>query len=212
MAPPGKHVMSIFVQYAPYHLKNGTWPEKREALGDTVIDTLERIRAESEKHHPSPPSRHALGSRTGIRPHRGQYFSGRIDLGPALLSPPRAGLGEIPHADQKSLHVRRLHPSGRRRDGGVGAARSAGNSQRHETEVDLTAVATYDAIIVGAGHNGLVTAAYLAKAGKKVLVLERRPIVGGIARRRKKYFRDLNFPPALIWRGRFPVGSSPTSI
>jgi phytoene dehydrogenase-like protein len=42
-------------------------------------------------------------------------------------------------------------------------------------------VANYDAIIIGAGHNGLVTAAYLAKAGKNVLVLERRPIVGGIA-------------------------------
>jgi phytoene dehydrogenase-like protein len=40
MAPPGKHVMSIFVQYAPYHLKQGAWPESREALGDTVIDTL----------------------------------------------------------------------------------------------------------------------------------------------------------------------------
>ncbi len=40
MAPPGKHVMSIFVQYAPYHLKAGSWAEKREALGDTVIDTL----------------------------------------------------------------------------------------------------------------------------------------------------------------------------
>jgi phytoene dehydrogenase-like protein len=40
MAPPGKHVMSIFVQYAPYHLKNGTWPERREQLGDAVIDTL----------------------------------------------------------------------------------------------------------------------------------------------------------------------------
>jgi phytoene dehydrogenase-like protein len=40
MAPPGKHVMSIFVQYAPYHLKEGAWPEKRDALGDTVIDTL----------------------------------------------------------------------------------------------------------------------------------------------------------------------------
>lgn len=37
----------------------------------------------------------------------------------------------------------------------------------------------YDAIIVGGGHNGLVTACYLARAGKKVLVLERRPIVGG---------------------------------
>ncbi len=39
----------------------------------------------------------------------------------------------------------------------------------------------YDAVIIGAGHNGLTTAAYLAKAGKKVLVLERRPVIGGIA-------------------------------
>jgi phytoene dehydrogenase-like protein len=37
----------------------------------------------------------------------------------------------------------------------------------------------YDCIIIGAGHNGLVAAAYLAKRGKKVLVLERRSIVGG---------------------------------
>ena len=39
----------------------------------------------------------------------------------------------------------------------------------------------YDAIIIGAGHNGLVAACYLAKAGKKVLVLENREIVGGCA-------------------------------
>src|SRR5512147_669792 len=39
----------------------------------------------------------------------------------------------------------------------------------------------YDAIIIGGGHNGLVAAAYLAKAGKKVGVLERRPVVGGAA-------------------------------
>jgi len=38
---------------------------------------------------------------------------------------------------------------------------------------------TYDYIIIGAGHNGVVAAAYLAKQGKKVLVLERRAIVGG---------------------------------
>src|SRR5436190_24271421 len=37
----------------------------------------------------------------------------------------------------------------------------------------------YDYIIIGAGHNGLVAAAYLAKQGKKVLVLARRDIVGG---------------------------------
>ena len=39
----------------------------------------------------------------------------------------------------------------------------------------------YDAIVIGGGHNGLINAAYLAKAGKKVLVLERRYVVGGAA-------------------------------
>ena len=38
---------------------------------------------------------------------------------------------------------------------------------------------TYDVIIIGAGHNGLVAAAYLARAGRKVLVLERRELIGG---------------------------------
>ena len=37
----------------------------------------------------------------------------------------------------------------------------------------------YDAIIIGGGHNGLTCAAYLARAGRKVLVLERRHILGG---------------------------------
>jgi phytoene dehydrogenase-like protein len=42
VAPPGKHTMSIFVQYAPYNLKEGAadWPNQREAFGDAVIDTL----------------------------------------------------------------------------------------------------------------------------------------------------------------------------
>jgi phytoene dehydrogenase-like protein len=40
VAPPGKHVMSCFVQYAPYKLAEGTWDDQREAFGDNVIDTL----------------------------------------------------------------------------------------------------------------------------------------------------------------------------
>ncbi len=42
VAPPGQHVMSCFVQYAPYELAGGPerWPAQREAFGDAVVDTL----------------------------------------------------------------------------------------------------------------------------------------------------------------------------
>jgi phytoene dehydrogenase-like protein len=52
VAPPGKHTMSIFVQYAPYNLKEGAadWPNQREAFGDAVIATL-------AEYMPNLPSR-----------------------------------------------------------------------------------------------------------------------------------------------------------
>jgi phytoene dehydrogenase-like protein len=40
IAPAGKHIMSCFVQYAPYNLKEGNWDDQREEFGDTVIDTI----------------------------------------------------------------------------------------------------------------------------------------------------------------------------
>jgi phytoene dehydrogenase-like protein len=40
IAPPGKHILSCFVQYAPYHLASGTWDEQREAFGDAVVNTI----------------------------------------------------------------------------------------------------------------------------------------------------------------------------
>jgi phytoene dehydrogenase-like protein len=42
-------------------------------------------------------------------------------------------------------------------------------------------MAKYDVVVIGGGHNGLVTAAYLARAGRRVLVLERREMLGGCA-------------------------------
>jgi phytoene dehydrogenase-like protein len=37
LAPPGKHILTCFVQYVPYHLREGTWDENRELLGDGVV-------------------------------------------------------------------------------------------------------------------------------------------------------------------------------
>ena len=45
----------------------------------------------------------------------------------------------------------------------------------------MSPVKKYDAIVIGGGHNGLTAAAYLGRAGKKVLVLERRHVLGGAA-------------------------------
>ena len=55
----------------------------------------------------------------------------------------------------------------------------------------------YDVIIIGAGHNGLVAASYLAKAGKKVLMLEANNEVGGFVRQEvKRPEVDSNHRPA----------------
>jgi phytoene dehydrogenase-like protein len=40
VAPPGKHILSCFVQYAPYRLAKGNWDDQREAFGNAVIDTI----------------------------------------------------------------------------------------------------------------------------------------------------------------------------
>jgi phytoene dehydrogenase-like protein len=40
LAPPGKHILTCFVQYVPYHLREGNWDQKRELLGDRVVKKI----------------------------------------------------------------------------------------------------------------------------------------------------------------------------
>ena len=49
VAPPGKHLMSMFIQYAPYKLRDGTWDDQRDAFADRCFDILERVRAELQE-------------------------------------------------------------------------------------------------------------------------------------------------------------------
>jgi phytoene dehydrogenase-like protein len=42
LAPPGHHVLSIYMQYAPYKLRTGNWPDQKHALSEAVIQTLAR--------------------------------------------------------------------------------------------------------------------------------------------------------------------------
>jgi phytoene dehydrogenase-like protein len=91
MAPPGKHVMSIFVQYAPYHLNGGWTDARREALGDAVVDTLAQY---------APNIRGAILHRQVITPadierivglSEGNIFQGELSLHQMFFMRPAAG-------------------------------------------------------------------------------------------------------------------------
>src|SRR5579864_1092092 len=90
-------------------------------------------------------------------------------------------MGTVSHAHQEPLHVRIRYASGRRHHGREWPPSSAGNSERHQGSGLAMADNQRDVVVIGGGHNGLVTAFYLAQAGFKPLVIERNSQVGGAA-------------------------------
>src|SRR5688500_12081911 len=110
-----------------------------------------------------------LGRGPGRLCHQRRLVAGAQEV-PRARAPARA-LGAARHAARHRDH-RRAPPQARRRARGQKAVLRSRAEAR---------VKPYDALIIGGGHNGLVCAAYLARAGKRVLVLERRERVGGAA-------------------------------
>jgi phytoene dehydrogenase-like protein len=91
MAPPGKHVMSCFVQYAPYDLAEGTWDDHREAFGDAVIDAIATV---------APNIRDIIVGRQVVTPldmereyglTEGNIFQGELSLEQLFFSRPIPG-------------------------------------------------------------------------------------------------------------------------
>src|SRR5712692_5663943 len=87
-------------------------------------------------------------------------------------------MGAVPDAHPQPLYVRIGHTSRRRHHGSSRTERSEENPQRVEK---LMAAQRERVVVIGAGHNGLVAAFYLAKAGFPTLVLERRHVIAGTA-------------------------------
>jgi phytoene dehydrogenase-like protein len=120
MAPPGRHVMSIFVQYAPYHLNGGWSDERREAFGDAVIDTLAQY---------APNIRSAILHRQVITPadierivglSEGNIFQGELSLQQMFFLRP------VPAWANYATPIKRLYQCGSGTHPGGGVMGAAG--------------------------------------------------------------------------------------
>ena len=70
LAPAGQHVMSVYVQYTPYALREGTWDARRDEVGDAVLRTLEEYAPGLSRCVVAPPGADAARPRADVRPDR----------------------------------------------------------------------------------------------------------------------------------------------
>jgi hypothetical protein len=114
MAPPGKHVISCFVQYAPYrwtrHWAPGTTTARPSATPSSTGSRSSRRTSATSSSPPGPdPARH----RADDGPDRGQHLPGRAEPRAALLQPPGPGLRALPDARPNLwLSGSSTHPGG----------------------------------------------------------------------------------------------------
>lgn len=93
LAPAGKHILSVLVQYTPYHLKEGSWADRRDALGERLLDLLEphipNLRSVIVRMDVETPA--DLESRFGLT--GGHIFHGEMTLDQQFVLRPVPGWG-----------------------------------------------------------------------------------------------------------------------
>ena len=178
LAPAGTHIMTCFVQYVPYKLRQGTWDENRELLGDRVISKI-------AEHAPNVPN--SIIARQVLTPldlertyglTEGNIFHGDLTLEQLFFMRPVAGWSQYrTPIDGLYLCGAGAHPGG-----GVTGAPGHNAAQqviarlekrplqggRRMTQASTNGHKTADFIILGAGVMGASIAFHLAqrKAGQ----------------------------------------------
>jgi phytoene dehydrogenase-like protein len=119
LAPPGKHILSMFIQYAPYHLKDSTWDVERDRFADRCFDVLNEYAPNFKasviaRQVIAPPDMERLWNITG-----GNIFQGAMSLDNMFSLRPAAGYADY-RMPVKGLYLcgAAAHPGG----GVMGAA------------------------------------------------------------------------------------------
>ncbi len=114
VAPPGKHVMSCFVQYAPYKLRPGlNWDEQREAFGNNVIDTLSEYAPNLKNNIISKQVLTPLDLEREFGLSEGNIFQGELSLEQLFFLRPVPGYAQF-RTPIKNLYMcgSATHPGG----------------------------------------------------------------------------------------------------
>ena len=191
VAPPGKHVMSCFVQYAPYHSEGRrSWDDAARGVWRRGDRHHRRVRAEHPGHHPAPAGADAARHRTRLRAHRRQHLPGRADARAVVL--PAAGAGWA----QYSTPIDRLYMCGSATHPGGGimgapgrnaAERILRTSMTHDSRFARTRVAQDERPVALRRDRDRRRRQWpdvrglLAKSGVRTLLLEQRDALGGCA-------------------------------
>lgn len=132
MAPPGKHMMTVFVQHCPAVLADGEWtPEKREAFGQTVIDAIAKFSPNFKDLilHAEVRTPHEIESEVGLT--SGNIFQGDLSLDQLLFNRPFPGFAQY-RGPVKGMYMcgSSTHPGG-------GVMSAPGTNAAREILVDL---------------------------------------------------------------------------